>query len=144
MKSKRPDWLRHLLRLRRSKGPTTDVGMCLRETREVLGAGPGAPDAIAAWNAAEHKHRVPASGPARDKFIRSIPPGVPLFWSGGSKGHGHAGVSAFKRRWCWSVDKLRPGFWDRTSIDSISRDWRLTFLGWTEDINGHRVYRERG
>lgn len=131
-RSKRPDWLRHVLRLSRSSRPTTEVGYCLRETREVLGAGPGAPDAIGAWNAAQHKHPVPSTA--------KIPPGAPLFWSGGSAGHGHVAVKAFKRGQCWTVDFERPGYWNRVRIDDITTDWHLTFLGWPEDINGVRVY----
>lgn len=128
-----PEWLRRVRALARAPRPTTEVGMCLRETREVLGVGAAALDAIGAWKAARFKH------PTVLDHSR-IPAGVPIFWAGGSAGHGHVAIAAKKRGYCWSVDKKRPGHWDRVPIDSITHDWRLQFLGWTEDLNGVRVY----
>lgn len=117
---------------RQSKnGPRFDPGMCLRETRLAMGIGAGAPDAIGAWRRAKRRH--PEKDPA------NFPRGVPVFWSGGSEGHGHVAIATGHNGMCWTVDKLRPGFWDRVPIDSITREWRLNLLGWTEDLNGRPV-----
>jgi len=119
---------------RRSKSPTptSEVGYCLREVRECLEVGPAAADAIGAWNAAKIRHRF--------THVEEIPAGVPIFWAGGSAGHGHIAIAAAKRGWCWSTDIRRPGYFDRVPIDEVTTKWRMTFLGWTEDLNGVRVY----
>lgn len=115
-----------------ARQPTTEPGMCLRETRECYGIGPMWPDAITAWQRARRKHPSPA--------LSEIPKGVPVFWSGGSEGHGHVAIAAEKDGYCWSVDILRSGYWDRVLISKITTDWGLTFLGWTEDLNGTTVW----
>jgi len=119
----------------RSKVPTSEVGWCLREVRECLLVGERAPDAISAWHAAEHRHAVsPGTAGAYDR----IPPGVPIFWSGGK--HGHVAIMAVKRGYCWSTDIRRPGYFDRVPISEIRAKWGYAFLGWTEDLNGVKVY----
>lgn len=125
----------------RAPHPTSEVGYCLREVRELLNAPAAADDAIGAWEAARYKH------PTSD--LASIPAAAPIFWSGGSSGHGHIAVAARYRlrdrllrrpRKCWSTDIRRPGYFDLVPIDEIHDRWGLTFLGWTEDLNGVRVY----
>lgn len=117
---------------RRSKSPkpTSEVGYCLRETRECLGVGAGAPDAISAWEAAKHKH--PETDP------RKIPRGVPVFW-GGSE-HGHVALSSGFGGKCFSTDIRRAGYFDQVPIAEIEEKWGLKLLGWTEDLNGVRVW----
>lgn len=116
-----------------SRTPTSEAGMCLREVRECFGVGPGASDAIGAWNAAEHKHH--------ETDPHKIPRGVPVFWAGGSAGHGHIAISTGFAK-CWSTDIRRSGFFDRVPITEIHEKWGLTLLGWTEDLNGVRVYKK--
>lgn len=115
----------------KSRTPTSEPGYCLREVRECYGVGAKAPDAIAAWNAAQHKH--PETDP------RKIPRGAPVFWSGGSGGHGHIAIKAGAAN-VWSTDIKRPGYFDKVPADLIRQRWGLKLLGWTEDVNGVRVY----
>lgn len=119
-------------RLAGSPTPTSEVGMCLRETRECFNVGRAAEDAIGAWRMAKRKH--PTTN------VDEIPGAVPIYWAGGSEGHGHVGIKAFRRGYCWSMDIRRPGYWDRVPISEIHDKWGLTFLGWTEDLNGVTVY----
>ena len=114
------------------------TGWCAVFTRSAFGApaigdhdGDGAADAEDVWKAAKHKH--PETNPAR------IPRGVPVFWAGGGGDHGHAAVSVGNSL-MWSTDVKRTGYVDLVPIDDVRRKWGLTLLGWTEDINGVRVY----
>lgn len=124
---------------RESQAPSRDwTGWCAVFTRKAFGApaigdhdGDGSADAEDVWKAAKHKHKT--SNPAE------IPRGVPIFWSGGRGDHGHAAVSAGNGV-MWSTDIKRPGHVDLVQIDEVRRKWGLTLLGWTEDINGVRVY----
>lgn len=114
-----------------SRTPTSEYGMCLREVRECFGVGPGAADAAEAWANAKHKH--PETNPAM------IPRGVPVFWTGGSHGHGHIAISTGTGK-VWSTDIIRPGYFDKVPLTEIHARWGLTLVGWTEDLNGVRVH----
>ena len=116
-------------------GTTFEVGMCLQRVRLCYGIGPRAGDAIGAWNAAKSKHRV------TDPTL--IPRGYPVFWSGGSHGHGHIAISAGSG-FCWSTDIRRPGRWDRVPITEIHEKWGLTLLGYTGDLNGVKIQAKVG
>lgn len=119
-------------------GPQFGYGECLLRTRGCFGApsigdfdGDGSADAEDGWKATQHKH-------AASDFA-SIPANVPLWWGGGSSDHGHVAVSAGNAM-CWSTDIRRTGYFDLVPIAEISQRWGLPFLGWTEDINGVRVW----
>lgn len=102
---------------------TCRVGMCLMYTRTWLGIGARYGSAIAAWNGAKKRH-----GP------KSTPPkGAPVFWRGGR--HGHIALSMGGGK-CRSTDRPRGGVVSTVSIDSITRAWGYTYVGWTEDLNG--------
>lgn len=116
----------------RAKSPTSEPGMCLREVRECYGVGPRAEDAAEAWAQAKHKH--PETDP------RKIPRGVPVFWTGGSGGHGHIAIATGYRGRCLSTDILRSGFFDKVPIELVEEKWGLELVGWTEDLNGVRVW----
>lgn len=123
----------------RATRPTHDIGMCLKAVRECYGIpalgdfdGDGDADAMDAWKAAKHKHRV--SDP------RKIPRGVPVFWSGGTRRHGHVAIATGFVGRCWSTDIKRAGFFDKAPIDLITERWGMTLLGWVEDLNGRRVW----
>jgi hypothetical protein len=116
----------------RSSAPTSAPGMCLREVRECYGVGPLALDAAGAWAAAEHKHR--------ERDLEKFPRGVPVFWTGGSHGHGHVAIATGYDAMCWSTDIRRPGYFDHVPIEEISDKWGLKLVGWTEDLNGVQVY----
>ena len=117
------------------------VGMCAKWTREKYGLPAlgdfdrdGDADAVDMWQACVLKE-------AGD---RNPPAGVPVFWSGGSKGHGHATVSlgnGFVRTIDMSDDGLRyqPGNVGTSTIDQITRVMGLMYLGWTHDLYGHEI-----
>ena len=120
-------------------GPRGVTGTCLVMVRTAYGipaAGnanqDGDADAFDAWFRSQHQHR--ETDPAR------IPRGVPVFWEGGSEGHGHVAIATGFNGNCWSTDIKRDGFFDRCRISQIHADWGLTLLGWTEDLNGVRVH----
>lgn len=118
----------------KSDRPTSEAGMCLREVRECFSVGPTTPptdDAAEAWARAKHKH--PETDPHK------IPRNVPVFWTGGIHGHGHIAIATGDSR-CWSTDILRSGYFDRVAIASIQAKWGLTLVGWSEDLNGVRVW----
>jgi hypothetical protein len=111
------------------KGPQFGVGLCLQRVRMCFGIGPVEPDATAAWHSAIGKHR-------DDK---QPPRNTPVFWVGGSAGHGHIAIATGDGR-CWSTDINRPGYFDLVDIDAITRVWGLEYVGWAEGFNGKRVY----
>lgn len=115
----------------KAKKPTSEPGYCLREVRECYGVGPKAADAIGAWLDAKHKHI--------ETDPRRIPRGAPIFWSGGSGGHGHIAIKAGAKN-CWSTDIKRPGYFDKVPVSLIAERWGLKLLGWSSDLNGVEVY----
>lgn len=123
----------------KSKKPTSEVGYCLREVRECLGVPAKAADAIQAWQQASYHHRITA--PTQKKLAK-IPDGAPIFWAGGSAGHGHIAINASSlgAGLCLSTDIKRPGYFDVFPILQLPKVWRgFKFLGWTEDLNGIRL-----
>jgi hypothetical protein len=85
--------------------------------------------AIGAWHNAKHKHRGDKNPPA----------GVPVFWSGGYSGAGHVAVS-LGGGWIVSTDLPYTGHIAKASLSEIHADWGLNYLGWTEDLEGVRIY----
>jgi len=104
------------------------AGYCLQYTRTAFNVGAKYPDASTGWRNAKYKHT-------------SYPPprGVPVWWTGGSKGHGHVAVSAGKGK-CWSTDAKGATNVAKVDIRELTRRWGLRYEGWSEDINGVRVY----
>lgn len=114
---------------------TYPVGMCARFTRECFGVGAlgdfdgdGDADAVDQWAAARIKNH----------DDRNPPAGVPMFWAGGSKGYGHAAVSLGGGR-VRSTDRPTAGLVGDTTIEDIERSWRMTYLGWSEDLYGNEI-----
>lgn len=69
---------------------------------------------------------------------RSTPPaGVPVWWTNG--GAGHVALSA-GNGFCYSTDILREGKVDKVRIGFITERWGQHYRGWSEDINGVRVW----
>ena len=108
-------------------------GWCLVFVRSCFGVTALYPSAASAWFNARYKH--PTTSGA------SIPRGVPVFWTGGSGGFGHIALSRGDGT-CWTTDFKRPGQVDVARIDDIGPGWGLTLVGWTEDVNGVRVYEQ--
>lgn len=111
-------------------GPNPGAGWCLKFVRLCYGIGPRELDAAAAWKHATKRH---AGTPLSD-----IPRGYPVFWLGGANGHGHVAISAGDGM-CWSSDIKRAGFMDRVPLSRIHAQWGLSYVGWTEDLNGQDV-----
>lgn len=111
------------------------VGMCAKWTRERYGLPAlgdfdrdGDADAVDMWQACVLKN-------AGD---RNPPAGVPVFWSGGSKGHGHAAISlgdGFVR----TIDRPEFGIVGTVPLGEIEQAWGLHYLGWTIDLYGHEI-----
>lgn len=106
-------------------------GMCYKWTREQFGIpsigdrdGDGDADAVDGWKAARRRH--PGD--------RHPPPGVPVFWSGGSNGHGHAAIT--KPAGVRSIDANGFGNVGTVDLGWFERNWGLTYLGWSEDLGG--------
>lgn len=106
-----------------------DSGMCLKYTRTWLEIGSGASDAKGAWDAAQKKHT-----------DRNPKRGAPVFWSGGSSGHGHIALGTSNQS--DPSSKIRttdaPGSGSVSTQDLawVENNWGLHYLGWTEDLNG--------
>jgi hypothetical protein len=106
-------------------------GLCLVFVRTCFGIGPHFPSAAAAWHGAQLKHR--------ETDGNKVPRGVPFFWTGGSQGFGHVVLTAGGGM-CWSNDINVSGAISLASINEISMRWGQTPQGWTEDLNGVRVW----
>lgn len=103
-------------------------GMCLKFVRTSYNVSPKYASAAIAWNKSKFRHS-------------STPPkGVPVWWTGGSRGFGHVAISD-GGGFVISSDTGGKGRVGRTSIRRITKTWNQTYRGWTEDINGVRVYR---
>ena len=104
-------------------------GMCLQFSRMAFGAPGGTYNAITSWNNAKSNGQVYPCQP------HQAPAGYPVFWSGGSAGHGHVAVS-LGNGVCRSTDWPSSTRVGNASINSISSAWGLTFLGFSTQING--------
>jgi TP901 family phage tail tape measure protein len=103
--------------------------LCQKFVRMALGAGPGFPSAITAWQGARYKHGI--SNP------NQVPAGVPVYWSGGK--YGHVALSTGGGRLI-STDFPKRGYIGTGTIAGLTNAWNRPLLGWTEDINGKRIY----
>lgn len=102
--------------------------LCLKRVRTLLGIPAKYPSAIIAWTHVARADRHPGKQPPR---------GVPVFWRGGK--YGHVALSD-GGGWCFSTDIKRRGRLDRVRIDLVTQRWGYDYLGWTETLNGVRVY----
>ncbi len=107
---------------------TWPYGQCLGWVRSCYGAGSYYSSAAVAYAAARYKHTT-----------FPPPPGVPLWWTGGSHGYGHVAISAGDG-YCYSTDILHTGHVNRIPIELVHSAWGQTYRGWSEDINGVHVY----
>ncbi len=69
---------------------------------------------------------------------RTPPRGVPVAYSGGSRGHGHRSVSLGNGK-IRSTDAGGPGVVATVDLDWPERHWGMTYLGWSETISGHKI-----
>ena len=103
--------------------------LCLMFVRSCFGVAAREPNAKRAWEAAKHRHHTTSAA--------AIPAGVPVFWRTGTV-NWHIAIS-IGGGYCYSTDIPR-GKVGRIGITDLSRRWGATLLGWTEDLNGVRVY----
>lgn len=103
------------------------VGYCLKYVRTCFGIASKYPSAISAWNNAKHRH-----GPTS-----AVPVGVPVFFRGGR--YGHVAISVGNGK-CRSTDYPRRGVVSEVAISTLAKNWNYPYIGWTEDLNGVRVY----
>lgn len=118
-------------RAQHDDGGTEWRGLCLVFVRSCFGVDRNYRSAAAAWEGARFKHR--------ETDGRKVPRGVPYFWTGGSQGFGHIVISAGGGM-CWSNDINVNGGISLVPINDITARWRQTPQGWTEDLNGVRVW----
>jgi len=111
------------------------VGLCLKFTRTCFNvaamqnASPAGGYALLAWQRAKYKHGVGAKRP---------PAGVPVFFDQLGR-YGHVAVSAGNGN-CYTTDYPEPNRIALVPIVAIERGWGCRYLGWSEDINGVRVW----
>jgi hypothetical protein len=103
-------------------------GLCLQFVRTAFGIPAKYPSAIAAWNGAAHKHKTTSTS--------GIPVGVPIFFSGGKYGH----VAIYAGNGLMRTTNSSVGHPVTQSVAQWTRAGYYTLLGWTEDLNGVRVY----
>lgn len=111
---------------------TNDPYTCQLWTRTIFGAPSvgdfdkdGDSDAVDGWKHATKKH-------AGD---RTPPRGVPVAWSGGSKGYGHRAVSLGNGK-VRSTDAPSLAKVGTVDLNWFEKNWGLKYLGWSEDISG--------
>lgn len=72
-------------------------------------------------------------------FDRNPPRGVPVAFSGGSRGYGHRAISLGDGK-IRSTDMTsagyKPGVVGTTTIDQIERSMGVSYMGWSETITG--------
>jgi hypothetical protein len=100
---------------------------CLMFTRMCFNVGPLYPTAESGYFHTRYRH--PTGTP---------PPGVPVWWTDGRQGH--VALSA-GGGYVWTNDYKRKGKIDKVPIAQITRAWGKRYRGWSEDINGVRVYK---
>lgn len=117
-------------------------GTCQKATRGWYNApsagdqdGDGDSDAVDGW--------VSEPTSARHSGDRNPPLGVPLAFSGGSKGFGHRCISRAPSGQARSTDMLngryKAGIIGNASIDQIENSMGVHYLGWSETIDGYRI-----
>ncbi|HWW95516.1 MAG TPA: transglycosylase SLT domain-containing protein [Vicinamibacteria bacterium] len=109
-------------------GKSEDHNLCLVFVRTMFDVGPMYPTAASAWIGAQYKH-VGDTNP---------PSGVPVWWSGGSSGAGHVALSIGNGKIVSS--DIAGGRVGLVPLAKIHDAWGLNYLGWSEDIDGKRVW----
>lgn len=111
------------------------VGHCLKNVADAFDAPHGIPDAYTSWRKAGD-----SDGPYTHTTRGFNPPkNVPVYWKGGPHGYGHVAISNGDG-YVWTTDKPKHGKFTKVKLTDITRDWGLTYLGWSETLNGMRVH----
>lgn len=106
------------------------AGWCKRETRSAYGVpSDGSNDATEAWSRTTRRHST-----------ATVPPrGSVVWWTGGRNGHGHVAISLGDGR-IRTTDLPSSGRWGTARLSDPERLWGLRYMGWSEDIDGVRVF----
>lgn len=112
-----------------------ESGECLKAVRIAFGLDANGlePDAYNAFL------REGGRAGANTHTVIPAPANVPVFWSGGSHGHGHVAISDGKGN-VLSTDVKRVGLFDLVPESWIHQHWGLTRMGWTETLEGKRIH----
>ena len=108
-------------------------GWCLRTCRFAWGFDSSEVSAKVAWEKTPKKHK-------REKTT-DFPPGALVYFSGDKNGYGHVTIASADPGYVWTTDYLGNGHVDKVSIAALTGDvpdakWNLTYLGWTDWLNG--------
>lgn len=103
-----------------------DPGYCLKNVRQWHGIPSREADAADAWATATGKH-------AGDKHP---PRGAPIFWTGGSSGHGHIAIA--RGNDMRTTDKPTGKVGNDNGAYPKSQ-WGLKYVGWAEGYNGVKI-----
>lgn len=103
---------------------------CMVFVRTALHVSGRYPTPRVAWSAARYRHH--------SRFDR-IPAGVPVY-TAGRTAPGHIVLSLGNGR-VRSTDWPRPGRVGTVRLSRLLRSWNHHYLGWSEDLNGIRVWR---
>lgn len=103
---------------------TNDPGMCLQQTRIWYEIAAKHPDASTGWRNAKYR-----------RTDRKPPRGAPVWWTGGSSGHGHIGLALGDGTFR-STDAAGRGKVGTVSLDYPEKQWGLKWGGWSADLNG--------
>lgn len=115
-----------LTRARAKVGHSNRVGYCLAEIRALYDIPSRYGDASTAWANAVGKH------------TSTPPPGAPVFWTGGSHGHGHIAIMDVGG-YIISTDAPSNGRWGRVPLSWPAQRWGHRYVGWAEGFNGARI-----
>lgn len=120
------------------KTTVNEVGSCQKTTRtwfDVPSAGDydrdGDADAVDGWKMEPARYKHPGD--------RNPPRGVPLSFSGGSKGYGHRCISlgnGLARSTDMEMNAYSPGKTNNTTIEAIEKHMGVHYLGWSETCDG--------
>lgn len=106
---------------------TNRPGYCLQEVRQAYGIPAKYGDAATAWRYAIGKH----------KDDRTPPLGAPVFFTGGSEGHGHVAIFIHYR--ARSTDVGGAGIMGTASLEWFESHWNMEYVGWAEGFNSVRI-----
>lgn len=104
-------------------------GLCLKFSRLAYPAGSKYSHARLAWQRAEHRHATSSTA--------QMPVGVPIFLDKPGSTYGHVAVYVGGGKMVTTRAST-----NRIHLDSVAlwKSWGWRVLGWSEDINGVRVY----
>lgn len=115
-------------------------GTCQLWTRTIIGApsagdrdGDGDADAVDGWLSEPAKYR---------HSDRNPPAGVPVAFKGGSHGYGHRAISlgnGLIRSTDMAVNAYSAGRIGTTTIAAIEKHMGVTYVGWSESMDGYLI-----